>query len=128
MQGYACLQMDVNEKPSSALEAPTPPYLVVAQTIKKMIEDGELRTNDQIPSIRAFATALGVAENTVKAAYRLLEQERIVINQGLKGRYVAPRPKAYDAFRQVIVELKRAKVSTRAITDGLQRILEEGIQ
>ena len=57
------------------------------------IENGLITPGDQLPSSRQLAVLLGVARNTVTAAYRLLVDEKILVSKKRSGMFVGPRPK-----------------------------------
>lgn len=80
--------MDVNPPSDSdgaglALDAvdredPTPLHEQVAAEIRRAINEGEAGPGDRIPQARDLATVLGVNNNTVLRALRLLRDEGLV--------------------------------------------------
>lgn len=59
-------------------EDPTPLHEQVAAAIRRAINEGEARPGDRIPQARDLATVLGVNNNTVLRALRLLRDEGLV--------------------------------------------------
>ena len=57
----------------------TPLYEQLEQNIISMIASGILAADDQLPSVRSLARDLGLNPNTVQKAYRLMEEEGIVV-------------------------------------------------
>ncbi|MCI9130191.1 MAG: PLP-dependent aminotransferase family protein [Eggerthellaceae bacterium] len=55
--------------------APTPAYRQLYEQVSSAIESGELKAGDRLPHIRELAAALGIARNTVEAAYKQLAVE-----------------------------------------------------
>lgn len=60
--------------------------------IERQIGDGSLGPGDRLPAVRALADALGLAPNTVAAAYRSLGVRGVVVGKGRHGTFVAARP------------------------------------
>ena len=59
-------------------EDPTPLHEQVAAEIRRAINEGEAGPGDRIPQARDLATVLGVNNNTVLRALRLLRDEGLV--------------------------------------------------
>ncbi len=59
-------------------EDPTPLHDQVAAEIRRAIADGEALAGDRIPQARDLATVLGVNNNTVLRALRLLRDEGLL--------------------------------------------------
>lgn len=55
-----------------------PLYLQLMEQVKHAIEIGELRSGDQLPTIRKLAEDLVMNPNTVARAYRDLEHEGVI--------------------------------------------------
>ncbi len=53
-----------------------------------MIARGELKTGDQLPTVRQLATDIRVNFNTVARAYRLLDEAGLISTQLGRGTYV----------------------------------------
>ena len=62
------------------------------QLLTGYIQDGTLREGAQLPTVRALAGQLGVAQGTVKRAYDELERQGILTKAAGRGSFVAYRP------------------------------------
>jgi len=72
-------------------------YKQIYQQIKTLIEQGHLKTNDTLPSIRRLADTLQVSRNTTLTAYEQLVAEGYIRGEGRKGYFV-------DEFEQVFLQ------------------------
>ena len=69
-----------------------PVYRRIVQLLTGYIQDGTLREGAQLPTVRALAGQLGVAQGTVKRAYDELERQGILTKAAGRGSFVAYRP------------------------------------
>ena len=114
--------MDIRVDPTS----PTPPFAQVRARIIALIDSGELPTGTRLPPVRALATDLGLAANTVARVYKELEEARFVETRGRAGTFVsagadATRARAAEAaaafaraMRELGVEVSDALDLARA--------------
>ena len=65
-----------------------PIYEQIADQIKRLIRNGELKENDSLPSVRALSKELKISALTVKKAYDSLESEGFTVTVHGKGTYV----------------------------------------
>lgn len=68
-----------------------PIYEQICSQIKDQIISGELRENDELPSIRNLAKDLRISVITTKRAYDELEREGFIYALPSKGCFVAPK-------------------------------------
>lgn len=66
-----------------------PIYEQIADQIKAQIRKGELKENDNLPSVRVLSRELKISALTVKKAYDFLESEGFTVTVHGKGTYVA---------------------------------------
>ena len=66
----------------------TPIFEQIVDQIKTMIRNGELKENDNLPSVRILSKELKISALTVKKAYDTLENEGFTITVHGKGTYV----------------------------------------
>jgi GntR family transcriptional regulator len=69
-----------------------PIYAQIKEQIKGLIHAWQIKTGDQLPTIRELSVELSVNFNTVALAYRDLANEGVVITQRGKGTFVASTP------------------------------------
>ena len=65
-----------------------PPYEQIRTQIAAQVARGELDPGTRLPTVRALATTLGIAPNTVARAYRELEHAGVVTTRGRAGTVV----------------------------------------
>jgi DNA-binding transcriptional regulator YhcF (GntR family) len=90
-----------------------PPYEQIRLRILDLAASGSLAVGTRLPSVRSFATDLGVAANTVARAYRELEQAGILLTAGRSGTAIASggdlvqarMAEAAETFAAVVHEL-----------------------
>jgi GntR family transcriptional regulator len=82
-----------------------PPYMQVAERIRRRILDGELREGEKLPPVRELATQEGVAVATLGRSLDHLQVEGY-ITTSRKGTFVADAPKiapsGYDRITRVL--------------------------
>lgn len=75
-------------RPLSATDENTPSKEIYLQ-LRGLIVSGMLAANERLPTVRQTAADLGVAPGTVAKAYKLLEQEGLVVSRTAAGTRVA---------------------------------------
>src|SRR3954471_12675006 len=80
--------------------SPVPPYEQVRMRIAELAAVGRLAAGTRLPPVRALATELGLAANTVARAYRELEQAGLVETRGRAGTLVTARAARTPAAAQ----------------------------
>ena len=68
-----------------------PPYEQVRDGIRDRVDSGVLAPGFRLPPVRALATSLDLAANTVARAYKELEALGVVETRGRAGTFVAGR-------------------------------------
>src|SRR5699024_4969359 len=63
----------------------------IAESVRTLVDRGDLAPGDPLPPVRALAARLGIHRNTAVAAYRTLAGAGIVVTQGRAGTRVAAR-------------------------------------
>jgi DNA-binding transcriptional regulator YhcF (GntR family) len=93
-------------------DSAVPPYEQVRLRIAGLAASGALPAGTRLPPVRALATQLGLAANTVARAYRELEQAGLVETRGRAGTVVTARaartPAAAQAAAQRYADAVRA--------------------
>jgi GntR family transcriptional regulator len=78
------IQIDKNSR--------VPIYDQIKEQIKGLIHAGQIKTGDQLPTIRELSVDLSVNFNTVALAYRDLVNDGVIITERGKGTFVASTP------------------------------------
>ena len=111
-----------------------PIYEQIVDQIKMLIRNGELKENDNLPSVRTLSKELKISALTVKKAYDNLESEGFTVTVHGKGTYVAAtntellleeQKKELEAdLEQAIQKGRRCGISDEAIKSLFELILE----
>lgn len=111
-----------------------PIYEQIVEQIKAQILSGELKENDNLPSVRTLSKDLRISALTVKKAYDSLEQEGFTVTVHGKGTYVAAankemmmeeyRREIEEDLTEVIHKAKRYGLPEEDIREMLELILE----
>lgn len=102
-------------------ELPEAPYAQVVNRIATAIGQGDLPSGLRLPSVRALATQLGLAVNTVAKAYRQLETETLVETRGRNGTVV----RGHAAGDEVTREVDQLVAAAKAHGLRLEEVLGE---
>jgi len=112
-----------------------PIYEQIKTQIREAIFSGELRENDQLPSVRQLARDLQISVITTTRAYSDLDAEGFVVNVQGKGCYVLPRNKELarenalrkieDALNTAIAAAKAGKIDRADFDATLKLLCEE---
>jgi len=92
-----------------------PKYKQIYQQLKMLIVQGNLKSNDSLPSIRRLAETLQVSRNTTLTAYDQLVAEGYIRGEGRKGYFV-------NELEQVFLQLEVATIPMLSTKKELQAI------
>lgn len=67
----------------------TPPFEQLRAQVTAAVRAGTLMPGTKLPTVRALAGQLGLANNTVARAYRELEHDEVLETRGRLGTFVA---------------------------------------
>ena len=101
---------------------PEPVYEQIVRQIHDAVKSGQLKPDTPLPTVRQLAGDLVVNRNTVARAYRILEEQGVILTAGRKGTFVRR-----DAVREVAkvrtsrAERVLARVVRTLLGDGLSR-------
>ena len=85
-------------------------YTQIVEQIQHRVLSGQLKTGDQLPTVRQLAAELRVNFNTVARAYRILDDLGLISTQQGRGTYIwqpPPPEKAADYRRLALERLAR---------------------
>ena len=115
-----------------------PIYEQITDQIKTLIRGGELKENDNLPSVRALSKDLRISALTVKKAYDSLEEEGFAVTVHGKGTYVAAvtqsllleeQKKELEADLELAVQKgRRYGISDEDIRSLFELVLEDSVQ
>ena len=115
-----------------------PIYEQITDQIKTLIRGGELKENDNLPSVRALSKDLRISALTVKKAYDSLEEEGFAVTVHGKGTYVAAvnqsllleeQKKELEADLELAVQKGRSYgISDEDIRSLFELVLEDSVQ
>jgi GntR family transcriptional regulator len=102
-----------------AVDPDLAPFQQIMDQFRSLIERGELRAGDALPTVRQLAGDLGVAPNTVARAYSELQEEGLVTSDGRRGTRVGSGVRAGD-------KPTRARKLHQTIAQFLQALAHRG--
>ena len=115
-----------------------PIYEQITDQIKTLIRGGELKENDNLPSVRVLSKELKISALTVKKAYDSLEEEGFAVTVHGKGTYVAAvnqsllleeQKKELEADLELAVQKgRRYGISDEDIRSLFELVLEDSVQ
>ena len=76
--------------------APEPVYEQIVRQIHDAVKAGPLKPDTPLPTVRQLAGDLVINRNTVARAYRILEEQGVILTAGRKGTFIRQ-----DAVREV---------------------------
>ena len=92
--------------------APEPVYEQIVRQIQDAVKSGTLKPDTSLPTVRQLAGDLVINRNTVARAYRMLEEQGVILTAGRKGTFIRQ-----DAVREV------AKVRTTRAERVMRRVV-----
>ena len=102
----------------------TPIFEQIKEQIINLINTGELKTDDKLPSIRQLASDLDLNVNTVKRAFQELEEQRVTYSIPGKGVFVSKTAVANEiVLSEAEKELTRILTSSKAKGIAFERVI-----
>jgi DNA-binding transcriptional regulator YhcF (GntR family) len=103
-------------------ESAVPPYEQLRLAVIEQVRTGDLIAGTKIPTVRALASTIGLAPNTVARAYRELEHEGVLETRGRQGSFIAStgdptRDQAGRAANEYVAAIRRLGLTN---TDAVQ--------
>ncbi|MGT2801134.1 GntR family transcriptional regulator [Streptococcus henryi] len=84
----------------------SPIYAQIAQHIKMQIISQDIKSGEQLPTVRELAEIAGVNPNTMQRAFSELEREGMVYAQRTSGRFVTDDKELIVQKRNELAELE----------------------
>jgi GntR family transcriptional regulator len=102
------------------VNAPEPVYEQIVRQIHDAVKSGKLKPDAPLPTVRQLAGDLRLNRNTVARAYKMLEDQGVILTAGRKGTFVR-----YEAAHEVAkVKSGRAERLMRRL---IKMLLLEGM-
>lgn len=92
-----------------ALNESSPKYKQIYEQFKSFIEQGNVKADEQLPSIRQLAESLHVSRNTTLTAYNQLVAEGYIRGEGRKGYFVNPLEPSLSQESPILPNKKRVR-------------------
>ncbi|HEO5524314.1 TPA: GntR family transcriptional regulator [Streptococcus agalactiae] len=86
----------------------SPIYSQIAEHIKMQIVSQEIKSGDQLSTVRELAQEAGVNPNTMQRAFTELEREGMVFSQRTSGRFVTEDNLLIGKIRQQVAKAELA--------------------
>lgn len=110
-------------------------YVQIVNQIKEQIHRGELKSGHELPSIRELASSLGINMHTVRHAYNILREQKLVVfrlGQQAKVARLRSHPASSEEIASVI-EKRLQELLTEAFllglsSDDFQGLVDEQIR
>lgn len=103
----------------------TPIFEQIKEQIMNLINIGELKPDDKLPSIRQLASDLDLNFNTVKRAFRELEEEKVTYSIPGKGVFISKTAVANEiVLENAEARLKDILSSSKAKGVTFERVIE----
>ena len=105
----------------------TPIYLQIIDELKTAVLSGRYRVGDRVLPVRELAVQLRVNPNTVAKAYRLMQDEGLLVSRPGGGTFIAV-PEAFSLRREreeaIAAQLGRLVAKAKAFDIGPERLRE----
>jgi GntR family transcriptional regulator len=104
-----------------------PVYQQIIDQVKREIALGRLSRNQKLPTVRLLAGQLVINPNTIAKAYRLMEQQGLIITRPGSGSYVAQLDsRLSEEVRQkyLIEQIERTVVDAVHMQISRERLFE----
>lgn len=90
----------------------------IVHQIETQLMSGELKSGDQLPTVRELAQELEVSFNTVARAYRLMDEANLISTQQGRGTFILELPAQEESL----------EIRKQALEKITQRYLEKATQ
>ena len=99
-------------------------YEQIKKEIKLAISRGELKADDQLPSLRQLSSQLSININTLKRALSELESEGVTYSIAGKGIFVSDNTSARNFCKDIFDEISNCVKSAKAMGAKKEEITE----
>ena len=102
------------------VNAPEPVYEQIVRQIHDAVKSGKLKPDAPLPTVRQLAGDLRLNRNTVARAYKMLEDQGVILTAGRKGTFVR-----YEAAREI--EKVKSGRAERLMRRLIKTLMVEGM-
>jgi GntR family transcriptional regulator len=114
----------------------TPIYRQLVDQVRRLIAGGQLKPNDELPSVRELALEHAVNVMTISKAYSLLEAEGLLVRQRGKPMQVATTKLTSETeitrlerlrpqFEHLVLSARQLEISNKRLIAALRDYLQE---
>ncbi len=103
-----------------------PLYESIALRMRGLLDEGTFNPGDRVPSIRTLSRQFKVSINTVKMAYGVLEDRRIIEARAQSGYYVCPRLPGIP--REPCIETPRLNPTAVTTSEVVMQVMEDTLR
>lgn len=98
-----------------------PIYLQLIQYVKRGIVSGSIHNQDPMPSRRVLSSLLGVNPNTIQKAYRMLEEEGLILSQSGAKSVITVKEEIVMQLRDELIETDVKSIIIAMQSMGIER-------
>jgi GntR family transcriptional regulator len=102
---------------------PRPVYIQIVNQVKEQVRGGGLKSGDELPSVRELAASLGINMHTVRRAYGVLRDQKLLVfrlGQQAKVAKLRSQPASSEEIAATLGE-RLQELVTEAFLLGLSR-------
>lgn len=101
-----------------------PIYEQIKKEIKLAISRGELKANDQLPSLRQLSAQLSINVNTIKRALAELEAEGTTYSIAGKGTFISSDSALKEFYQESFEEIRTSALNAKALGATKEQLIE----
>lgn len=102
-------------------EGEGPIYLKIVRFVMAGVAAETITDGEEMPSRRVLSALLGVNPNTVQKAYRMLEEEGLVVSRSGAKSFVSVTPELMEALRGRLQREEISKVLRSLRSGGMEK-------
>src|SRR5688572_26814449 len=99
---------------------PEPVYEQIVRQIQEAVKGGRLKPGTPLPTVRQLAGDLSLNRNTIARAYRILEDQGVILTAGRKGTFVR------QGASQEVVKARSSRAE-RLMRRAVKALLVDGL-
>lgn len=112
-----------------------PIFSQIARQVQALVQNGELKPGDQLPTVRELAAELRINFTTVARAYHILDEAHLISTQRGRGTYIWDSPPQAEVQRPTLLqglahryweEASRLGFSAQEARQALDAVLGQG--